>query len=50
MPILPVPGMTKTYQWLLPLLFALGLSVLTFATSFAEAPYSEFLPSVTTAP
>lgn len=33
-------------QLLLTALFALAISFLTFAASFAEAPRSEFLPAV----
>jgi hypothetical protein len=35
------------HQFLLTALFALALSLLTFAASFAEVPRSEFVPLVT---
>lgn len=41
-----MPGLNKVSQILLTALFALAISFLTFAASFAEAPRSEFLPSV----
>ncbi|MEQ9447338.1 MAG: hypothetical protein RLW68_12280 [Devosia marina] len=34
-------------QLLLTALFALSISFLTFAASFAEAPRSEYMPAVT---
>lgn len=42
-----MPGLNKVSQILLTALFAIAISFLTFAASFAEAPRSEFLPSVT---
>tara|TARA_R110002020_G_scaffold11340_29_gene42813 strand:+ start:1361 stop:1513 length:153 start_codon:yes stop_codon:yes gene_type:complete len=50
MTFLPLAKPTRMPQWLAVVLFALALSLLTFAASFAEAPYSEFRPSVTAAP
>ena len=50
MPILPFRGSSKLPQWLVTALFALGLSLLTFAATLAEVPYSEFRPSVTAQP
>jgi len=47
MPILPVTGLNKMSQTLLTVLFALALSLLTFAASFADAPRSEFMPDTT---
>ena len=47
MPILPLTGLGKKSQLLLTVLFALALSLLTFAASFAQVPMSEFMPSVT---
>lgn len=41
-----MPGLNKVSQILLTALFALAISFLTFAASFAETPRSEFLPSV----
>lgn len=41
-------GLNKMSQILLTALFAIALSFLTFAASFAEAPRSEFMPSVVT--
>lgn len=41
-----MPGLNKVSQILLTALFAVAISFLTFAASFAEAPRSEFLPSV----
>lgn len=35
------------YQLLLTALFAVAISFLTFAASFAETPRSEFLPTAT---
>ncbi len=47
-PASTLPGMKTVSQILLTALFALAISVLTFAASFAEAPRSEYLPSVAT--
>jgi hypothetical protein len=41
-----MPGLNKVSQILLTALFALAISFLTFAASFAEAPRSEFMPTV----
>lgn len=41
-------GLNKMTQILLTALFAVTLSFLTFAASFAETPRSEFMPSVVT--
>lgn len=38
-----MPGMNKMTQLLLTALFALAISFLTFAASFAEVPRSEVL-------
>ena len=50
MPILNLTGLTRLPQWLMTVLFALVLSLLTFAATLAEVPYSEFRPSVSTQP
>jgi hypothetical protein len=47
---LSFPGLNRLPQWLATVLVALVLSLLTFAASFAEVPYSEFQPSVTATP
>lgn len=41
-------GMNKMSQLILTALFALALSFLTFAASFAEVPRSEFAPVAVT--
>lgn len=41
-----MPGLKKVSQLALTALFALAISFLTFAASFAETPRSEFLPTV----
>jgi hypothetical protein len=41
------PGLSKLSQIVLTALFAIALSFLTFAASFAEVPRSEFVPLVT---
>ena len=41
-----MPGLNKVSQILLTALFAVAISFLTFAASFAEAPRSEFLPTI----
>lgn len=41
-----MPGLNKVSQILLAALFAVAISFLTFAASFAEAPRSEFLPTI----
>lgn len=46
MPFSSANGASKMPQILLTLLFALVLSLLTFAGSFAEAPRSEFMPTI----
>lgn len=48
--MLPLPGLKRLPQWLATILVALVLSLLTFAASFAEVPYSEFQPSAITQP
>ena len=50
MAFLPFSGLRRLPQWLAVTLFALLLSLLTFAASVAEVPYSQFRPSVTAAP
>ena len=40
-------GLNKMSQLILTVLFALALSFLTFAASFAEVPPSEFAPVAT---
>jgi hypothetical protein len=47
MPLLTSTGSSKMTKLLLTLAFALALSLLAFAASFAEVPRSEFLPSET---
>lgn len=42
-----MPGTIKMYKVLLTTLFAVALSFLTFAASFAEVPRSAFVPLVT---
>jgi hypothetical protein len=42
-----MPGSINMYKLLLTALFAMALSFLTFAASFAEVPRSEFVPAVT---
>ncbi len=39
-----MPGLNKMSQFLLTALFAIALSFLTFAASFAEVPRSELVP------
>lgn len=39
-----MPGLNKMSQFLLTALFAVALSFLTFAASFAEVPRSELVP------
>lgn len=48
MPAATATGSRPMTQILLTVMFALVLSLLTFAASFAEVPRSEFLPSATT--
>lgn len=43
-------GIKSMSQLLLTALFALALSFLTFAASFAEVPRSEFAPAVISQP
>lgn len=43
---MPMPGLHKMTQIALTALFAVALSFLTFAASFADVPRSEFTPSV----
>ncbi len=50
MPILPVTGLNRMSQIGLTVMFALALSLLTFAASFADAPRSEFMPELSTQP
>ncbi len=38
-------GLKAVSQFLLTVLFALSISVLTFAASFAEVPQSTYLPT-----
>jgi hypothetical protein len=42
-----MPGTIKMHKVLLTTLFAVALSFLTFAASFAEVPRSAFVPLVT---
>jgi hypothetical protein len=39
-----MPGLNKMSQFLVTALFAIALSFLTFAASFAEVPRSELVP------
>jgi|GEM_PF-753650 hypothetical protein len=50
MPFSSLPGLNRLPHWLVTALVALVLSLVTFAASFAEVPYSEFQPSVSTQP
>ena len=42
----PMSGSNKMSQLILTALFAIALSFLTFAASFAEVPRSEFAPVI----